>query len=222
MKRSKRAASTGRHKAVIFDFDGTLADSFEYVFEFLKAEAGNDKTYTKTELQALHGMSMKRLAVRLGIPAWRLLPVYFKGRRVMRAHMEHVQLFSGMTAVLNQLHEQGCWLFVVSSNSSGNIRRALKRHGVDPYFKAIRGSAGLTGKAAILRQLSLQYRLPARTTWYVGDETADIVSAARAGLRSLAVGWGFADPAHLREVGPDALANTPADIPKLLEAAWKK
>lgn len=213
---------TGRRQAVIFDFDGTLADSFEYVFEFLKNEAGNTKVYTKAEREALRKMSMKRLAVRLGVPAWRLVPLYFKGRRVLRAHMEHVQLFPGMADVLRQLHQDGCWLFVASSNSTRNIRRTLRRQGVLEYFRTIRGGAGFTGKTAVLRELLIRYRLPKDTTWYVGDETADIVSATRAGVRSLAVGWGFANPAHLEEVGPNAVAAKPTDIPKLVEAAWKK
>ena len=221
MARSKRAAQAGRQRAVIFDFDGTLADSFQYVFAFLQAEAGNTRTYTKAELQALRAMSMKRLAVHLGVRPWRLPGVYFKGRRVMRAHMEAVQLFPGVAEVLRQLHAEGYWLFVASSNSTRNIRQALKRQGVLPYFKTIRGNAGFTGKAVLLRQLMLRYRLP-KGAWYVGDETADIVAAARVGMRSLAVSWGFADPTHLQAVGPDAFARQPADIPKLVEAVWKK
>jgi phosphoglycolate phosphatase len=222
VQRKKGVKDTGRQRAVIFDFDGTIADSFDYVFNFLKSEAKNTDTLTSKQQKELRKMSMKRLALHLGVPFWRLPMVYFKGRRVMRAHMEHVQPFAGMEAVIQQLHEQGCALFIASSNSPRNIRRLLKQRGIAVYFKAVRGGAGFTGKASLIRQLLLRYRLPKATTWYVGDETSDVVAASAAGLKCLAVGWGFADPEKLKQLEPAAFAERVSDIPKILEAAWKK
>jgi phosphoglycolate phosphatase len=209
-------------RAVIFDFDGTIADSFDYVFDYMKQEARNTTAFTDTERTAMRQMSMKRLALHLGIPPWRLISLYFKGRRAMRAHMEHVQPFAGMDEVLRQLHADGCQLFVASANSTRNIRLLLKRLGMTEYFTAVRGGSGFTGKAAFIRHILLRYRLPRKQTWYVGDETSDVVAAARAGVPCLAVAWGFADPDKLRTLQPEAFAKRPADIPKLLEAAWKK
>jgi phosphoglycolate phosphatase len=202
--------------AVIFDFDGTIADSFDYVLDFLKAEAGNTRDFSAAEKRQLRQMSMKRLALHLGVSPWRLVSVYFKGRRVMRAHMENVQPFAGMDEVLRQLHGAGFELFITSANSGHNIRTLLRHQGILSYFKAIRGGSGFTGKSPMIRQLMIRYRLPGHTTWYVGDETGDVVAAARAGVLSLAVGWGFADPARLREVGPDAFAAKPEDIVRIL------
>lgn len=222
MPQRLKGVRNGRRQAVIFDFDGTIADSFEYVYDFLKKEAGNTSKFTATELKALRKMSMRRLALHLGVPVWRLPFAYFKGRRVMRAHMESVQPFDGMIDVVRQLHTDGFQLFIASSNSSTNIKHLLRHQGVLSCFRAVRSSAGMTGKPALIRQLLVRYRLPKRETWYVGDETGDVVAASRAGVRSLAVGWGFADPEKLKQVGPDAFANTPADILRVIEATWKK
>jgi len=221
-QRRVNTAQDGRRQAVIFDFDGTIADSFEYVFDFLENEAGNTSEFTTTELKSLRKMSMRRLALHLGVPVWRLPFAYFRGRRMMRAHMEHVEPFDGMIDVIRQLHTDGYQLFIASSNSSRNIKHLLRREGVLSCFRAVRSSAGITGKPALIKQLLVRYHLSRRTTWYVGDETGDVVSASRAGVRSLAVGWGFADPEKLRQMGPDAFASAPEDIPRIIGAAWKK
>jgi len=208
--------------AVIFDFDGTISDSFDYVFNFLMKEAKNTTTYSPAEMKKMRQMSVKRLTLHLGIPLWRGPYVYFKGRRVMREHMEHVRPFPGMVDVIRQLHASGYELFIASSNSRHNIRHLLKREGIEDCIRAVHGGAGFTGKASLLRPILLRYKLSRQNTWCVGDETGDVVAAARVGLPCLAVGWGFADPAKLRQMEPAAFAEKPNEIPKLLEAAWKK
>jgi|GEM_PF-73697 len=220
-ERAERKPS-GRRQAVIFDFDGTIADSFEYVFNFLKEEAHNTRAYKAKEMKALRMLSMKDLSLELGIPYWRLPMMYFRGRRVMREHMEHVEPFDGMIEVIRQLHQDGYLLFIASSNSGRNIRHLLRRQGILSCFKAIRSSAGITGKPALIRQLMIRYRLSKHYVWYVGDETMDVRSSERAGVRSLAVGWGFADPKKLMKLGPDAFATKPSDIVRTVEKRWKK
>ncbi len=221
-QRRRTTVEAARRKAVIFDFDGTIADSFEYVFSFLKTEAGNEREYTVAEKKALRQMSMKRLALHLGIPVWKLPATYFKGRRIMRAHMEHVQPFSGMPEVITALHTAGYELFVASANSGKNIRHLLKNQNLVHYFKAVYGGSGYTGKAALLRRISVRHRLPKHLTWYIGDETSDVVAASAAGLRSLAVTWGFADPTHIRQMEPEAIATKPEDIVRIVKDSWKK
>jgi phosphoglycolate phosphatase len=222
MKQDKKDERSGRRQAVIFDFDGTIADSFDYVFEFLKSEARNSTHYNAAELEKLRKMSMKDLALHLGVPFWRLPFIYFKGRRVMREHMERVQPFDGMVEVIRKLHGDGYLLLIASANSSTNIHHLLRRQGVLGCFRAIRSSSGITGKPGLIRQLIVRYRLPRLTTWYVGDEAGDVTAARAAGVRSMAVSWGFADPERLSQMRPDALANKPADIISIIEAKWKK
>ena len=222
MAKRKWGKKSEPKRAVIFDFDGTIADSFEYVFGYLKKEAKNTKNYTVIEKHALRHMSMKRLALHLGVSPWRLATVYFRGRRYMRTHMEYVQSFAGMSDAIRKLHADGFKLYIVSANSKHNIQLFIKREGLGGCFSAVRGSSGYGGKSNLIRTLMVRHRLHKDNTCYVGDETGDVVAAARAGIPCLGVTWGFADPDKLRQVGPDAIAKRPEDIPKIVKAAWKK
>jgi len=56
----------------------------------------------------------------------------------------------------------------------------------------------------------------------VGDETADVVAAAAAGVRCLAVTWGFADPKQLKEMKAEAYAAKPEEIAQIIQDSWKK
>lgn len=209
-------------RAVIFDFDGTIGDSFDYVYNYLKREAHNTHPYTAGQQHDLRRMSMRRLALHLGVPIWRLPYTYVHGRRIMRAHMEHVTIFPGMEQVIHQLHADGVLLFIASSNSTRNLRHFLKHYRMSQYFTAVRGGAGFMGKRSLILQLLVRYRLPKAGTWYVGDEMSDVVAATAAGVPCLAVTWGFADPDKMRLLEPTAIADKASDIPKILENAWKK
>jgi len=221
MPYSVKVDSNSRRQAVIFDFDGTIADSFEYVFDFLREEAGNSTDYSSKELREYRKMSMRQMALRLGVPVWRLPYTYFKGRRVMRAHMEQVQPFDGMISVILQLHKEGYLLFIASSNSGRNIRQLLRRQGILSCFRSIQSGAGVTGKSAMIRQIIIRFRLRRDTTWYVGDEVGDVLASDRAGVHGLPVSWGFADPDRLEAMRPSGVAQKPDDILRMVRT-WKK
>lgn len=197
---------------IIFDFDGTIADSFEYVFGFLRKEAGKSETYAKKPAQSFRGLCMKDMALGLGIPFWRLPFLYFRGRRVMRSHILHIKPFAGMSEVVRTLHDNGHTLCVVSSNSTRNIHKFLRQHDLDDCFSAVRGGAGILGKVTPIKQLRMRYKVNLDDCWYVGDEITDIASAKAVGIRSLAVTWGFASPDKLSKQNPTATATSPAQI----------
>jgi phosphoglycolate phosphatase len=197
---------------IIFDFDGTIADSFDYVFGFLRDEARKSSEAAAADPAQFHGMSMKDMASGLGIPFWRLPFVYFKGQRVMRASMGHIKPFAGMPALLRQLHDDGHILFIVSSNSNKNIQTFLHQHDLQDCFQAVRGGAGLLGKAAPMKQLLGRADKRTQECWSIGDEVVDIVSGKVAGTKTIAVTWGFASRDELAKQSPDSIVDTPAEI----------
>lgn len=208
--------------AVIFDFDGTLADSFDEVLAFFSTQGGRDpKTLTADEHQRLRGLSMRDLALASGIPSWRLPFVYFRSRAKLSKRMNLIQPFDGMNDVLAGLHAENYQMYMISSNSTRNINRFLVHHGMSGYFKKVYGSVGWFGKGNILKKAVARHNLKAETTVYVGDEVRDLVGAKIAGMPSVAVSWGFGSEEQLLRYTPTILVRTPAELKKAL-IEWGK
>jgi phosphoglycolate phosphatase len=202
--------------AIIFDLDGTIADSFIYVSSFLAHEAGITQL-SEAQSQSLRGLSMLAMARQLGHPWWRLGRLFLKGRIVMGESINSIEAFPGMADTIRKLHAEGHELFILSSNNLHNVHRFLNRHKLQTYFLEIYGGVGLFGKAPALRRLIKEHNLILEDCVYVGDELRDVEAAQSIGLRIIAVSWGFAKVADLTAAKPTRIAATPQDIVSILE-----
>jgi len=202
--------------AIIFDFDGTIADSFDFVVDFLAAEAGREPL-TAEEKQALRGRSMASIGRGLGLSWFHLFRLFFKGRRRMGSAVNRLQPFDGLPALLAKLHAEGHELFVLTSNTVPNVHKFLHHHKLHTYFLEVYGGIGLFGKASALRKLLREQQLETKNSVYVGDEVRDVQAAQSIGVRMVAVTWGFARPSDLEALRPTALAGTVDDLMKILE-----
>lgn len=203
-------------RAIIFDFDGTLADSFDNVLQFLLKKAGRPDTLSQEDRLQLHKLSMKDLALHLGIPGWRLPLVYFQGKTAMTKRMHAMVPFPGMPEVLQALQHEGYEMYIISSNSRRNINHFLVQHGLSGYFKRVYGGAGWFGKAGALRRALKQNHLEAAGTVYVGDEVRDVVGAKLINMPCVAVEWGFSARDILIQHSPMVVVRTPAELQKVL------
>jgi phosphoglycolate phosphatase-like HAD superfamily hydrolase len=201
--------------AIIFDFDGTIADSFDFIAGFLADEAGQPLEVAVVE--TLRGQSMASIGRRFGHSWPRLLMLFFKGRRRMRKVINHVKPFDDMAEVIEKLHAEGHELFIVTSNTVPNVHKFLHHYQLHKYFLEVYGGIGLFGKARALKNLLKDQNLEKENALYIGDEVRDVNAAKAAGIRVIAVTWGFANPAALEGLEPTAMAENPEDLIKILE-----
>ncbi len=202
-------------KAIIFDFDGTIADSFPYVSDFLALKAGLPPL-DEAGRQKLRGLSMQAMAVSLGFGWWRMPSLFFKGRRQMRVSGKSLKPFAGMPELIAQLHHDGHKLYLLSSNNSRNIMSFLRAHDLDSYFIEVYGSVGLFNKAPALRRLLRSQGIALTDAVYVGDEMRDSAAAHSIKLRIVSVSWGFARRTDLVNLKPNAIADTPSELATIL------
>jgi phosphoglycolate phosphatase len=201
---------------IIFDFDGTIADSFDYVSEFLLAEA-NVGPVNESSKQILRGLSMQAMARSLGFKWYQMPRLLFRGRQGMVGSAKHLHPFDGMTEVIRKLHAEGHELFLLSSNNVRNIRAFLHKHDLHEYFLEIYGGVGLFGKAPAMRKLLRENSFDVKQAIYIGDELRDAEAAQSIGMRVISVLWGFARPEDLKTINPKRLAHKPSDIIAILE-----
>lgn len=194
------------YRLAIFDFDGTLADSFPWFLETVNEAAARYRfrRIEPHEVDELRGYDARRMMKHLGLPLWKLPLVARDMRKRMAADAGCISLFPGVDAMLRGLAERGVAVAVVTSNSADNVRRVL-----GPANLARIGQLGcgapLLGKRAKLRQVLRGAGVSPAEALCIGDEIRDFHAAHAEGIPFGAVAWGFTRPDALRALAPREL-----------------
>lgn len=204
---------TGRVETFIFDFDGTIADTMQHVFIVYNevAERFGVPEIAADEIPRLRSLGPKQAMTEYGVPFWKVPLVVQAVVSGLRERIELLEPFGRMVDVLAQLQQAQARCYLLSSNSADNIAAFLQQHRIEVFEQLVCG-ATLFGKATRLRRLLAQHGVSRETTAYIGDEVRDIEAARAAGLRSLAVSWGYADRSALVSAQPDQLFDNPDDL----------
>lgn len=207
---------------MLFDFDGTIADTEDLVFEATNALAQEFgfEPIRPDEYPAIRAMGAReRIVSRLGIPLWNILKVRRLERRAReeytkRAH--EIRVIDGIADVVAGLRERGLRVAILSSNDAVVVRETVERAGLSFDFYDT-GSRAL-GKARALRKAMGSHSVPPGEVIYVGDELRDVEACRSADVRMVGVAWGLTDAAALRAGGIE-VASTPEELQSLLDAA---
>ncbi|MBP9852565.1 MAG: phosphoglycolate phosphatase [Patescibacteria group bacterium] len=203
-------------KAVIFDFDGTIADSLAAVIKVVQQINNNYDPLTAEEEKALQNRGLLDVALAMGMP-WYKIPYYIIwGRGIFRHHGSAVKVHPGMDKVIKELHKRGVPIFVVSSNKEENVRDFLRKYDLEQYFTRVVGSAFILNKAGTYKKLLREEGLEASDVWCIGDERVDIRSAHRIGAPIIAVTWGYNSRESLKHMHPERLVHDATEIVQIL------
>ena len=222
VQRSQGEDQTSRHRAVIFDFDGTIADSLRAVIDVFEDLTGRTERFSDEQIEAFRELSLPALLRELGLPKWKVPVLLLRGRKMMHQHLHGIPVHKGMTEALERLHQDGIPLFVLSSNSTENVESYLAWHKLSHLFAGVYGGASLLGKAPRLLKMIDEQQVDVAHSWYVGDETRDVSAARSVGLHIASVTWGYNTRAALERKRPDALIETANELVTKLESVWKK
>ncbi len=203
---------TMRYPLVIWDFDGTLADSLAASLALFNRLAPDFRLRPIADVDAARRTPSRQLMREHGLTLWRLRRFVKAFRAAAADEADRTRLFPGLADVLRDLSDRGVRLGVLSSNSEGNIRRCLRANDVEERFAFVVGYPRLFGKAKALRRILRAERADRRQVLYVGDEERDVTAAKRAGVAAAAVGWGFQTEELLRASGPDYFLSEPAEL----------
>jgi phosphoglycolate phosphatase len=203
-------------KHIIFDFDGTIADTLPLVLEMYYKVIKPKERFSDEDIQALRNMTAQDVIKWARIPFYRIPRLIVKARRIFRAHVYEVKPFNGIGTVFQELQAHDCKLYVMSSNSPDNINLFLKHNKLDKYFEGIYGNVGIFGKAPMLKKIMRARNLSPSDCWYVGDETRDIEGAKKARLPIVSVTWGYNGKEILTRYKPTAMADTRPQLTKIL------
>jgi phosphoglycolate phosphatase len=201
------------YRLAIFDFDGTLADSFPFflsVFNTIADRHGFRRVDVAKAGQLRH-YSVRQMMDHVGMPAWKLPAASQTFMAMMQESAASIFLFDGIAEALHHLAARGVLLTVVSSNAEHNVRTVL-----GPELSALvaQFECGMSvfGKARRIRAVLKRCGVAAHEAIYIGDQGTDADASRKAGVDFGAVHWGYATIEALREHGCAREFVTPLDL----------
>lgn len=202
-----------KYKLVIFDFDGTLADSFAMFQEAwnIAAKRHGLKQIAEDDLERLRGCSAREIVAEVGLPWWKLPSMTRHMRELMRERIDNVRLFDGVEATLRTLKSEGVKVAVVTSNSRENVERVLGAEGtalVDHFGCG----ASIFGKKSKIRSVMKASGVSSKEVLCVGDEIRDAEAAQGLKLDFAAVSWGYTNPEHLEQLPGVRMCKSVLDV----------
>jgi phosphoglycolate phosphatase len=206
-----------KYRLVIFDFDGTLADSFPFFLQAVNmlADVHGFRKIGRDELDALRGHDARQVLSHVGLPMWKVPRVAAHYRQLMAQHADRIALFEDTSAMLHELAAHGIVLALVTSNSYDNVC-----HTMGPENSALIAhhecGVSLFGKRSKLRKILDKSGVPAQHALYIGDELRDFDAARAEGLAFGAVGWGYTRFDVLLARQPECAFSKVSDIAEKL------
>ncbi|MEM9018140.1 MAG: HAD hydrolase-like protein, partial [Verrucomicrobiota bacterium] len=199
---------------LIFDFDGTLANTLETgieIFNELAAQYGL-KEVTVDEVKELRKLNTRALLDHLGISRLMAVKLGAHIRKLLHERMDDVEMISGVREALMDLHEGGFRLGILSSNSADNVRTFLRRFELLDCFGFVEAGVSLFGKSQRLNSVLKKAETSPSDAIYVGDETRDMEAARVSHVSGLAVCWGANEREAMETEGPEFCIDSPEEL----------
>ena len=122
-------------KTVIFDFDGTIANTLDSIIEImnnLSGEFGFQKI-KENDIEWLRGKKPRVILKHLGISLFKLPFVIRRVRKEINSHIELLSPSVDLLPILRYLKENNCKLGIVTTNVEENVRKFLHANNLDQF-----------------------------------------------------------------------------------------
>lgn len=210
--------------AVIFDLDGTLLNTLDDLADATNHALRHNGLPERTidEVRHFVGNGVRRLieqAVPDDIDLVCLEQVFADFKRYYVAHcQDKTCLYPGITEMLNELKSRGYRMAIVSNKLQAGVDELYDRYFRDTVEVAVGERPGIARKPApdMVNAALSALGIDPFEAIYVGDSDVDLLTAQNSGLPCISVLWGFRDRQFLLAHGATTLAETPADVLRIL------
>lgn len=192
-------APTPRYDLVVFDFDGTLANSMPWFLATINgaAQRFGFRPMAPERIDEYRGLGARELMRHLRVRWWQVPGVTRHMRETMRARLHEIALFPGVDTMLARLRAGGVKLALLTSNDRHNVE-ALLGPDLLAQFDCVVAGAPIFGKRRRMRRVIRACAVAPARTLSIGDETRDADVADALGVTFAGVAWGYATPAVLQ------------------------
>lgn len=201
-------------KLFLFDFDGVIVDSlelYEQAVNFCLKKVGSEPLRDREEFLSLFEYNFYDAMIRRNID----LKAFTSASAEIAPSLDYgkVKPNKGLPPILDSLRKKnGNGLFIISSNSKFAIKIMLAIFGIDHLFKKVLGYEFKFSKEEKILHAVEEFGTTPDNAYYICDTSGDVREAKNAGVKTVAVTWGWHARERLAEAGPDYLIDTPEEL----------
>jgi len=202
-----------KKKTLLFDFDGTIADTFEHLLDVIDQYSGDFgvEISDKKLMEDLRSLSAEELFKKFRIPKI-LIP--FLVRKIQKNLSKHINEIFPFFDVIEEIKgiRNRYNICILTSNSKSNVVKFLKKENITNLFDLVYSESTLFGKHKLINKVISRYKLNREECIYIGDEIRDVMASRRAGVPVISVGWGFNSEQLLCSVNKENYVSTAKDL----------
>ncbi|MDJ0675870.1 MAG: HAD-IA family hydrolase [Calothrix sp. MO_167.B42] len=206
-------------KVIIFDFDGTIADTLDALVSIANHLA-NEFGYTPItteDLAYLRNLNSRQIIKYSGISLLKIPFLVKKVKSELKGKIHELKPIVGIKESLAALRDEEHRLGIITSNSADNVTDFLKNNDLEVFFDFIYSGVTIFGKTTIINNALKQNNLSSQQVIYVGDETRDVEASKKANIKVIAVAWGFNSHEVLAKQNPDFLIHQPKELLQVIQ-----
>ncbi|MCA0755759.1 HAD hydrolase-like protein [Paenibacillus sp. N4] len=195
-----------------------MADSKQLAIDIYNelAETGGYKPIERQKVSLLSSLSIPDRMKELNIPAVHLPKLIFDFKKIYKRKVHTLFAVEGISELLMTLSDKGLKPDIISSNRADTIEAFIESNHFSGSIGSVFSGRHLFGKHRLIDRYIKLHRFSKEELIYVGDELRDIEACKRAGIKMIAVTWGFDSKELLQNAKPDFVANKPHEIVEIL------
>ncbi len=203
-------------KLYLFDFDGVIVDSlelYEHSIRLCLEKIDCPIIRTREDFLDLFEENFYEAIAKRGVS----LEAFGKASESIAPSFDYrnVCAFGEMKVLLKELSRTGL-LVVISSNHGEMVHTTLVKEKIDYCFREILGADFMLSKTDKIAYAMEKWNKSPSQTYYIGDTAGDIREAKSAGVKAVAVTWGWHPETRLTAAGADYIVRVPGDLLLLL------
>ncbi|WP_340598751.1 HAD hydrolase-like protein [Priestia megaterium] len=200
-------------KTIICDFDGTVVDSGQLVFDLFNefADKYHYKKIPQSESDRIRALTVKERFKEYEVPVLKVPMLTMDVVKRYKKSIPTLEVNQEMKQVLKNLKELGIKLVMISANSKENIQKFLKLNDME-YFDEIIQSSRFFGRHTTMNNYMKKNNVAKDEIILIADEHRDIVAARKSEIPIISVTWGYDLEELLSKSNPDFLVRSPFEI----------
>ncbi|HPQ29889.1 MAG TPA: HAD-IA family hydrolase [Desulfobacteraceae bacterium] len=201
-------------KYILFDFDGTVADTIDLAINIYNriAQEYDREPLSPEDKKIIAGGRAQDMLKLFNMSPQKLSIIMLRIKKEIHEHMPGLPPFEGIPESVRDIKNKGYQLAIITSNSRSNVNLFLKNNGMDQEFDFVYSGKSIFGKDKVFKRMFHKKEISPEEAIYIGDETRDIEACKKVGIPIISVTWGMNNPKILSTLNPDQMAHSPQEI----------